>query len=135
MGGSRQGGGGKTQNLRGGATNGGSRRSNKRTSDAADKSSSATISAEDHDAEGQSRAVRSRDCPIHRSRGQPPASRPGADSEREFRLTRRARGDGNSADQQIRGGLAGKALLRRMRVRGHGGAMGHRPGEAALLRG
>ena len=42
-----------------------------------------------------------------------------ADRLREHRLARRARGAGLGADQQVRRGLSGQALLRRLRVRRH----------------
>ena len=43
-------------------------------------------------------------------------------------------GAGQPAHQQVRRGLSGQALLRRLRVRRHGRAAGDRPGEAAVRR-
>ena len=70
----------------------------------------------------------------HRPRAAPAAARPRADRERELRQPRGDRRHGHAADQQVRRGLSGPALLRRLRGGGRGRAAGHRPAEAALRR-
>ncbi len=57
-----------------------------------------------------------------------------ADRLRELRQPARARGAGLGADQQVRRRLSGQALLRRLRVRGHRRAAGHRSRQEAVRR-
>ena len=64
----------------------------------------------------------------------PPGGGARADRQRELRLPRGARGHGLGAHEQVRRGLPGQALLRRLRGRGPGRAARHRPREAALRR-
>ena len=78
---------------------------------------------------GESRRGRSR--PVGGdARGAPaPARQDRADRERELRVGRGARSPGFVADEQVRRGPSGQALLRRLRVRRRGGAA--RPGACA----
>ncbi len=57
-----------------------------------------------------------------------------ADRQRELRLAGRARGDGLAAQQQVRRGTAGKALLRRLRGRRQGRTACDRSREAIVRR-
>ena len=75
--------------------------------------------------------------PIRRSpapspRARPPARRDRADRLGEHRQPRGARGAGLGADQQIRRGLSGQALLRRLPVRRHRRDAGDRAGHQAV---
>ena len=82
----------------------------------------------------------------HPRPGGPGDRRPGPEGDRApgggaraHRLgeLRQPGGDGGrrlGPDQQVRGGLPGQALLRRLRVRGPGGDPGHRAGEEAVRR-
>ncbi len=67
---------------------------------------------------------------VLRARAGAPAGRHRADRQREHRLRRGDGGAGLGADQQIRRGLPGPPLLRRLRRGGRGRAARHRPGEA-----
>ena len=67
-----------------------------------------------------------------RNRPRGPAAR--ADRLRELRLRSGAGGAGHGPHQQVRRGLPGQALLRRLRGRGRGGEPGHRARQAALRR-
>ncbi len=67
-------------------------------------------------------------------RARPPARHPRDDRERELRPPRRARGPGQRADQQVRRGLPGQALLRRLRGGRQGREPGPRAGQGALRR-
>ena len=62
----------------------------------------------------------------------PPARRDRADRLGEHRLPRRARSAGLGDDQQVRRGLSGPALLRRLPVRRHGRGPGHRARQAPV---
>ena len=57
------------------------------------------------------------------------------DRQRELRLPGGAGGGGQCADEQVRRGLSGAALLRRLPVRGHRRDDCHRTGASALRRG
>ena len=69
-----------------------------------------------------------------RRRTEPPAVHPGDDRLRELRPGGRARGAGFGADQQVRRGLPGPPLLRRLRARRRRRAARHRPREGAVRR-
>ena len=69
---------------------------------------------------------RSRGDGRHPSRDRPPGAQPRADRLRELRQPRRARGAGLGPHQQVRRGLPGQALLRRLRVRRRRRAARHR---------
>ena len=60
------------------------------------------------------------------------SARDRADRLGEHRLRGGARGAGLGADQQVRRGLSGQALLRRLRVRRHRRDAGDRAGEEAV---
>ena len=68
---------------------------------------------------GEPRRRRPGDRRRHRGRARPPAGRDRADRLGEHRLPRRAGGAGLGDDQQVRGGLSGPPLLRRLRLRRH----------------
>ena len=87
-------------------------------------------SSMDRDLDGR----RSGDRPLDRGRGAAAERGPRADRFGELGLARRARGAGLGADEQVRRGLPGQALLRRLRVRGQGRAARDRPREGALRR-
>ena len=70
----------------------------------------------------------------HRPRARSPAEHAGDDRLRELRPPGRPRVPGQRADQQVRRGLPGQALLRRLRVRRHHRAARDRPREGALRR-
>ena len=67
-------------------------------------------------------------------RGGAPGAHARDDRVRELRSAVGARLPGLGAHQQVRRGLSGAALLRRLRVRGHRRAARDRPGEGALRR-
>jgi hypothetical protein len=69
-----------------------------------------------------------------REGGRAPGGGARADRERELRLPGGARGAGLGAHQQVRRGLPGQALLRRLPVGGRRRAAGHRPRQEALRR-
>ncbi|KAF1858378.1 hypothetical protein Lal_00014885 [Lupinus albus] len=64
----------------------------------------------------------------------PPAGPHRADRIRELHVAGRDAGPGLAADQQVRRRLSGQALLRRLRIRRHRRAAGHRPREATVRR-
>ena len=70
----------------------------------------------------------------HRSRARAPARPARADRVRELHLAGGARGGRIGADQQVRRGLPGAALLRRVRVGRRGRAARDRPGEGPVRR-
>ena len=70
---------------------------------------------------------------LDRRRASPTERRHRADRLGELGLPGRARSAGLGPDQQVRRGLPGQALLRRMRVRRRGRAARDRPGEGPLL--
>ena len=69
-----------------------------------------------------------------RRRTGPPARRPGNDRLGEPHRQGRHAGAGLGADQQVRRGLPGQALLRRLRARGRHRAARHRPGQGPVRR-
>ena len=75
---------------------------------------------------------RSRTRRRHRRRTAPPAGRHRADRQREHGLRRRPGSARVGADQQIRRGLSRPPLLRRLRLRGRGGAIGDRPRQGVV---
>ena len=90
--------------------------------------------ADDHlpgerDRDGVDRGGRPRAVGRDAGGAPPPARQDRAHRERELRLRGRDGGAGQLADQQVRRGPAGQALLRRLRVRGHRRAA--RPGAGA----
>ena len=70
----------------------------------------------------------------HRPGAAAPAARPRADRQRELRQPGGHRRHGHAAHQQVRRGLSGPAVLRRVRGGRRGRAAGHRPAEAAVRR-
>ena len=70
----------------------------------------------------------------HRPRARAPAAHAGDDRLRELRAPGRPRVPGQRADQQVRRGLPGQALLRRLRARRRHRAARDRPREGAVRR-
>ena len=70
----------------------------------------------------------------HRPRARAPAAHAGDDRLGELRAPGRPRVPGRGADQQVRRGLPGQALLRRLRVRRRHRAARDRPREVAVRR-
>ena len=80
------------------------------------------------------RAGRSRGRQGDPARDGAPVAEPRADRVRELRLRGRARGRRLRHDEQVRRGLPGPPLLRRVRERGHGGGAGRPARQGALRR-
>ncbi len=79
--------------------------------------------------------ARRRDLRHHRAGTLATDQGTGDDRQRELREQPSIGSHGFGADEQIRGRPSRQALLRRLRIRGHGGEPGHRAGEEALRRG
>ena len=77
---------------------------------------------------------RSRNRRRRRQRTPSPGRRARADRVRELRQPRHPRSAGLGAHQQVRRGLSGQALLRRLRVRGRGRVAGDRARQGAVRR-
>src|SRR3972149_3971080 len=86
----------------------------------------------DEGGDGLARAGGSGDRPGDPRRDGAAVAQPGADRLRELRLRGRARGHGLRPDQQVRRGLPGPALLRRLRDPGHRPGAGHRARQGAI---